>query len=193
MIVMDEDTCMVDVAGYFTNFLADESCGKCVPCREGLRQMKRILTAIRQGRGREGDLELLEELGAFMQDASLCALGSTAPNPVLSTLRYFRDEYEAHIREKKCPARVCPDLIAFYIDPDKCSACGLCLKQCPTEAIVGGRKIVHIIEQEKCIKCGTCFEVCPERFSAVLKLPGGPVPQAVPYGTRARVTKGKEK
>ncbi|MFP3870378.1 MAG: NADH-ubiquinone oxidoreductase-F iron-sulfur binding region domain-containing protein [Syntrophobacteria bacterium] len=189
MIVMDEDTCMVDVARYFTNFLADESCGKCVPCREGLRQMKRILGRITEGKGEEEDLALLEELGAFMQDASLCALGSTAPNPVLSTLRYFRDEYEAHVREKKCPARVCPELIAFYIDPDKCTACGICRKQCPTEAIVGDKKIVHIIQQDKCIKCGTCYEVCPERFSAVVKLPGGPVPEAVPYGTKAKKAK----
>jgi NADH-quinone oxidoreductase subunit F len=184
MIAMDEDTCMVDVAKYFTRFLADESCGKCVPCREGLRQMKRILVKITAGKGQEEDLELLEELSGFMQDASLCALGTTAPNPVLTTLKYFRDEYEAHVEEQRCPARVCRDLIGFYIDPEKCTACGICLKQCPTEAIVGDKKLVHIIEQEKCIQCNTCLEVCP--FDAVDKLPGGPVPEAVPYGTKAK-------
>ncbi len=183
MIVMDEDTCMVDVAKYFTNFLADESCGKCVPCREGLRQMKRILTNITEGNGTREDLATLEELGAFMKDASLCALGQTAANPVLSTLTYFRDEYEAHVLHKQCPARVCRDLIVFYIDPQKCSACGTCRKQCPTDAIAGDKKIVHIIDQEKCIKCGTCFQVCPARFSAVTRLPGGPVPAPVAYGT----------
>jgi NADH-quinone oxidoreductase subunit F len=186
MIVMDEETCMVDVARYFTGFLADESCGKCVPCREGLRQMKRILTKITTGKGEEQDLELLEEVGSFMQDASLCALGSTAPNPVLSTLKHFRQEYEAHVRDKQCPARVCSALIAFHIDPDRCTGCGLCRKECPTEAIIGDKKIVHIIQQDKCIKCGTCLEVCPERFGAVIKLPGGPVPDPVPYGTKAK-------
>ncbi len=190
MIVMDEDTCMVDVAKYFTNFLADESCGKCVPCREGLRQMKRILTDITEGRGEPADLETLEELGAFMKDASLCALGQTAANPVLSTLNYFRDEYEAHVRDKKCPARVCRELIVFHIDPRKCSGCGTCRKQCPTNAISGDKKIVHIVDQEKCIKCGTCFQVCPARFSAVTRLPGGPAPAPVPYGT-AVVQKAK--
>ena len=194
MIVMDEDTCMVDVAKYFTKFLADESCGKCVPCREGLRQMKRLLTNISGGRSDEEELALLEELSEFMQDASLCALGTTAPNPVLTTLKYFRDEYEAHVKEKKCPARVCSDLIGFYIDPEKCTACGICLKQCPTEAIIGDKKIVHIIRQKKCIKCNTCFEVCPTRFDAVVKLPGGPVPEAAPYGTKAKKsTKGNKK
>ncbi|MDR3568203.1 MAG: NADH-ubiquinone oxidoreductase-F iron-sulfur binding region domain-containing protein [Syntrophobacteraceae bacterium] len=190
MIVMDEDTCMVDVAKYFTNFLADESCGKCVPCREGLRQMKRILKDITEGKGKPSDLDTLEELGAFMKDASLCALGQTAANPVLSTLAYFRDEYEAHVLHKQCPARVCRDLIVFHIDPLKCSACGTCRKQCPTDAISGDKKIVHIIDQEKCIKCGTCFQVCPERFSAVTRLPGGPAPAPVAYGT-AVVQKAK--
>ena len=190
MIVMDEDTCMVDVAKYFTNFLADESCGKCVPCREGLRQMKRILNNITEGKGSETDLDTLEELGAFMKDASLCALGQTAANPVLSTLAYFRDEYEAHVRQKECPARACRDLIVFWIDPQKCSACGTCRKQCPTDAIRGDKKIVHIVDQEKCIKCGTCFQVCPERFGAVTRLPGGPAPAPVAYGT-AVVQKAK--
>jgi NADH-quinone oxidoreductase subunit F len=183
MIVMDENTCMVDIARYFTSFLADESCGKCIPCREGLRQMKQILTRITEGEGKEGDTDLLEELGEFMKEASLCALGTTAPNPVMSTLRYFPEEYEAHIREKKCPAKVCQKLIAFTIDPKRCSACGLCLKQCPTGAILGEKKVVHLIQQEKCIKCGACYEACPERFQAVVKLPGGPVPEPVSYGT----------
>ncbi len=183
LIVMDEDTCMVDVAKYFTNFLAQESCGKCVPCREGLRQMKRILQNITRGNGAEADLNTLEELGAFMKEASLCALGQTAANPVLSTLRYFRNEYEAHVLHGQCPARVCRDLIVFYIDPLKCTACGTCRKQCPTDAISGDKKLVHIIDQEKCIKCGTCFQVCPARFSAVSRLPGGPAPAPVAYGT----------
>jgi len=184
MIVMDEDTCMVDVASYFTKFLADESCGKCVPCREGLRQMKRILRSITEGKGREADLSTLEELGAFLKEASLCALGQTAANPVLSTLEYFRGEYEAHVLHKQCPARVCQSLIVFHIDPLKCSACGTCRKQCPTDAISGDKKLVHIIDQDKCIKCGTCFQVCPTRFSAVTKLPGGPAPEPVAYGTK---------
>jgi NADH-quinone oxidoreductase subunit F len=184
MIVMDEDTCMVDVAKYFTNFLADESCGKCIPCREGLRQMRRILKNITEGKGELADLTILEELGDFLQEAALCALGQTAANPVLSTLQYFRSEYEAHVLHKQCPARVCQNLIVFYIDPLKCSACGTCLKQCPTDAIAGDKKLVHIIDQEKCIKCGTCFQVCPTRFAAVTKLPGGPAPEAVAYGTK---------
>jgi NADH-quinone oxidoreductase subunit F len=183
MIVMDEDTCMVDVAKYFTNFLCDESCGKCIPCREGLRQMKRILKDITDGDGQESDLALLEQLGNFMKSASLCALGQTAANPVLSTMRYFRDEYEAHVLDRKCPAKVCQKFVVYMIDPEKCQACGICRKQCPTEAILGENKIVHIIDQEKCIKCGTCFQVCPSKFNAVSKLAGGPPPEAVAYGT----------
>ena len=136
MIVMDEDTCMVDVARYFLDFLTDESCGKCVPCREGMRQMLKILTNITEGKGKEGDIELLEELSEIASEASLCALGKSAPNPFLSTLRYFRDEYEAHIKEKRCPALSCKELIAYYIDPDKCQACMICLRKCPAEAIV---------------------------------------------------------
>ena len=176
MIVLDEDTCMVDVARYFIHFLTDESCGKCVPCREGLRQMDRILTNITQGRGKEGDIELLEELSETAVEASLCALGKSAPNPFLSTLRYFREEYEAHIREKRCPALACKELIAFYIDPDKCLACGICRKKCPAGAIDGDKKIIHIIDQELCTNCGTCFEVCPAKFGAVTKISGVPVP-----------------
>jgi NADH:ubiquinone oxidoreductase subunit F (NADH-binding)/(2Fe-2S) ferredoxin/Pyruvate/2-oxoacid:ferredoxin oxidoreductase delta subunit len=190
MIVMDEDTCMVDVARYFLNFLTDESCGKCVPCREGIRQMLKILTNITQGKGKEGDIELLEELAEVTGTAALCALGKSAPNPVLSTLQYFRDEYEAHIKEKRCPALSCKELIAFYIDPDICRACMACLRKCPSEAIVGGKKQIHVVEQEKCTKCGTCFEVC--RFGAVKKISGEPVPPPIPEEARTLTRKGKE-
>ncbi len=176
MIVMDEDTCMVDVARYFIAFLTDESCGKCTPCREGLRHMLGILERICRGQGREEDLERLEELAVVAREASLCGLGQTAPNPFLSTLRYFRGEYEAHIRERRCPALYCKDLIAFYIDPERCRACGRCRKACPVEAISGERKVIHVIDQARCTKCGTCLEVCPDRFAAVRKVSGEPVP-----------------
>ncbi len=179
MIVMDEDTCLVDVARYFINFLAGESCGRCVPCREGIYQMLKILNRICQGDGREGDIESLEEIGQTVKDFSLCALGKTAPNPVLSTIKYFRDEYEAHIKEKRCPALVCKELISYYIDPEKCQACLICRRECPAQAITGDKKIVHVIDQEKCTKCGTCLEVCPPRFGAVTKLSGVKVPEPV--------------
>ncbi|MGB9627763.1 MAG: NADH-ubiquinone oxidoreductase-F iron-sulfur binding region domain-containing protein [Thermodesulfobacteriota bacterium] len=191
MIVMDEDTCMVDIARYFVNFLSDESCGKCVPCREGLRQMSKILTNITQGMGREGDIELLEELSETTQTASLCALGKTAPNPVLSTIRYFREEYEAHIREKRCPAYFCKELVSYYIDPEKCQACMACLRKCPANAIEGGKKQIHVILQERCTKCGTCFEVCPDRFSAVRRISGKPVPPPIPEDRRTIVRESK--
>ena len=193
MIVMDEDTCMVDVARYFIHFLTDESCGKCLPCREGLRQMDKILTNITEGKGKEGDIGLLEELSETAIEASLCALGKSAPNPFLSTLRYFRDEYEAHIREKRCPALSCKELIAYYIDPDKCGACMICLKKCPAEAIDGGKKKIHIVDKEKCTNCGTCFEVCPSRFNAVKKISGEPVPSPVPEKERIIIKKSEEK
>jgi NADP-reducing hydrogenase subunit HndC len=193
MIVMDEDTCMVDVARYFLDFLADESCGKCVPCREGIRQMLKILTNISEGKGREGDIELLEELSEATRDASLCALGKTAANPVLSTIRYFRDEYEAHIKEKRCPAYACKALISYYIDPEKCKACMICLRQCPAEAILGGKDQIHVIDQGKCTKCGTCFEACPPRFGAIKKISGEPVPPPIPEEARAIVRESKEK
>jgi NADH:ubiquinone oxidoreductase subunit F (NADH-binding)/(2Fe-2S) ferredoxin/NAD-dependent dihydropyrimidine dehydrogenase PreA subunit len=193
MIVMDEDTCMVDVARYFLDFLSDESCGKCVPCREGIRQMLKILTDISRGKGKEGDIERLEELAEVTAEASLCALGGSAPNPVLSTIRYFRDEYEAHIKDKKCPAGVCKELISYYIDPEKCKACMICLRQCPAEAIVGGKDQIHVIDQEKCTKCGTCFEVCPPRFGAVGRLSGEPVPAPVPEEARSIVRESKGK
>jgi len=193
MIVMDEDTCMVDVARYFLDFLSDESCGKCVPCREGIRQMLKILANISKGKGREGDVELLEELSEVMEGASLCALGRTAPNPVLSTIRYFRDEYEAHIKEKRCPAYVCKELFSYYIDPKKCQACMICLRECPAGAIVGGKNQIHLIDQEKCTKCGTCFEVCPTRFGAVKKISGEPVPSPIPEKARIIARKSKER
>ncbi len=182
MIVMDEDTCMVDIARYFLNFLAGESCGKCLPCREGIYQMHKILNRICEGKGEEGDIELLEEISEVVRDASLCALGQTAPNPVLSTIRYFRDEYEAHIKEKRCPAGVCKELISYYIEPEKCQACLICLKDCPAGAITGGKNLVHVIDQDKCTKCGLCLEVCPPRFGAVTKLSGLKVPEPVLQG-----------
>ncbi|MGQ9508695.1 MAG: NADH-ubiquinone oxidoreductase-F iron-sulfur binding region domain-containing protein [Thermodesulfobacteriota bacterium] len=165
MIVMDEDNCMVDMARYFVQFLEEESCGKCTPCREGLQQMGRILNRICQGQGEKEDLELLEDLSLVMVEASLCGLGLTAPNPVLSTLRYFREEYEAHIKEKRCPAKFCKDLISFFIDPEKCTGCGACVRVCPSQAISGERKKVHSIEKQKCVKCRGCIEAC--KFDAV--------------------------
>jgi NADH:ubiquinone oxidoreductase subunit F (NADH-binding)/(2Fe-2S) ferredoxin/Pyruvate/2-oxoacid:ferredoxin oxidoreductase delta subunit len=189
MIVMDEDTCMVDVARYFIEFLTDESCGKCVPCREGLRQMHGILTRITRGEGREGDIDLLETLSETAVEASLCALGKTAPNPFLSTLRYFRHEYEAHIRDRRCPALSCKELIAYVIDPEKCKACMLCLKKCPADAIVGAKKTIHVIDQARCTKCNTCLEVCPPKFDAVRKISGEPVPPPIPEDRRIIVKK----
>lgn len=193
MIIMDEDTCMVDVARYFLNFLTDESCGKCVPCREGIRQMLKTLTNITQGKGKEGDIELLEQLSEVAGEAALCALGKSAPNPFLSTLKYFRDEYEAHIREKRCPALSCKELISFYIDPTRCQACMTCLRKCPSEAIIGAKRQIHVVDQDKCTKCGTCFEVCPSRFAAVKKISGEPVPPPIPEEARTIVRKSKEK
>jgi len=191
MIVMDEDTCMVDVARYFVDFLTEESCGKCVPCREGLRQMHKILTDITKGKASENALELLEDLAEVLTGASLCALGKSAANPFLSTLKYFREEYEAHIKEKRCPALVCKDLISYYIDPEKCQACMTCLRKCPAKAIDGGKNLIHIIDQDKCTKCGTCFEVCPSKFRAVRKISGEPVPERLPEEKRKIVRERK--
>ncbi len=172
MIVMDEDTCMVDVARYFLDFTQQESCGKCVPCRVGTRQLVEILTRITKGDGQEDDIGRLEDLAETIKSGSLCGLGQTAPNPVLTTLRYFKDEYEAHIREKSCPALVCKELIIYHIEPEKCVGCLLCLKNCPVEAISGERKKVHVIDQDLCIKCGACFDVCPPKVQAVSKYTG---------------------
>jgi ferredoxin len=156
---------MVDVALYFLKFLEEESCGKCTPCREGVHQMRLILERITEGNGKKEDLETIEWMGKAIIDGSLCGLGGTAPNPVLSTLRYFRDEYEAHIKEKTCPAGVCKALITYTIDPELCTGCMVCAKICPVEAATGEKKEVHTIDQYKCIKCGACFESC--KFDAV--------------------------
>jgi len=171
VIVLDDTSCMVNVAKFFLEFTADESCGKCVPCRVGLRMMLGILERIVRGEGSEEDLSRLEELGKIIQTTSLCGLGQTAPNPVLSTLRYFRDEYLAHIRDKACPAGVCPDLIHYEIIPEACRACDLCRRACPTGAAQGTpRNPPYRIVQELCIRCGACLEACP--FGAVVKVPG---------------------
>jgi NADH:ubiquinone oxidoreductase subunit F (NADH-binding)/(2Fe-2S) ferredoxin len=191
MIVMDEDTCMVDVARYFLDFLTNESCGKCVPCREGIRQMLKVLTRITQGKGKEGDIELLEEISETAKNAALCTLGKSAPNPVLSTLKYFKDEYEAHIKEKRCPALACKELIHYYIDPEKCKACGICLRKCPVSAISGSKNQIHVIDQEKCTKCATCFENCPARFGAIKKISGQPVPPPLPLEARTLARESK--
>lgn len=166
MIVMDDRSCMVEVARYYVNFLCGESCGKCTPCREGLKQMLAILEDICHGRGKMEDLDLLEALGETMKDSSLCALGQSAPNPVLTTLRYFRDEYEAHILEHRCPAGVCKDLTAFAVDPEKCMGCSACVRACPAGAASGELRKPHRIDPEKCISCGSCREAC--RFDAIL-------------------------
>lgn len=165
MVVMDETTCMVDMAKFFLDFTRKESCGKCIHCRLGTKRMLEILTRICEGEGKEGDIELLEELGTKIKEGSLCGLGQTAPNPVLSTIRYFRDEYESHINNKKCPAKQCTSLLEYGILEDKCIGCGLCRRSCPVEAISGETKSVHSISVDKCIKCGKCHEVC--KFGAV--------------------------
>jgi len=166
MIVMDQDTCMVDVARYFLDFLKEESCGQCNPCREGIKRSLEVLNDICEGNGREGDIELLQELGSMIQKFSLCGLGTSAPNPVLTTIRYFRDEYEAHIRDKKCPAGVCKALFHYEIDEDACNGCHLCALKCPEEAITGEKKKIHEIDQDKCIKCSICYDAC--KFDAVI-------------------------
>lgn len=165
MVVMDDNTCIVDIARFFLEFVQDESCGKCVPCRLGTKRMLEILTRIIQGEGEKEDIEHLEELARMVKDASLCGLGQTAPNPVLSTIRYFRDEYEAHIRNKKCPAGVCQELITYFIDKEACRGCLVCKKLCPQKAITGERKEPHRINQDKCIKCGVCLDAC--KFGAI--------------------------
>jgi NADH:ubiquinone oxidoreductase subunit F (NADH-binding)/(2Fe-2S) ferredoxin/Pyruvate/2-oxoacid:ferredoxin oxidoreductase delta subunit len=166
MIVLDEDTCMVDVARYFMDFTQDESCGKCTPCRVGTRRILEILTRICDGKGQDGDIELLESLCQEIRTNSLCGLGQGAPNPVVSTLRYFRDEYEAHIYEKRCPAKVCRSLIRYEILPDACTGCTVCARNCPVNAISGERRQTHVIDPDTCIRCGICMQVC--NFNAVV-------------------------
>ena len=172
MVVADEDNCIVDMARFFLTFTQSESCGKCAPCRVGTRQMLDILERICRGEGEEGDIEKLQHLAETVRDSSLCALGGTAPNPVLTSIRYFLNEYEAHIKEKSCPARACKELVSYYIKPDKCAGCMICLRNCPVDAIKGDKQMIHVIDQEKCIKCGTCLDFCPSRFSAVAKVSG---------------------
>jgi NADH-quinone oxidoreductase subunit F len=179
MIVMDEDTCMVDIARYFLDFLQEESCGKCVPCREGIYRSLEILNRICEGQGQADDIALLEELSETILDFSLCALGRTAPNPVLSTLKHFRDEYEAHIHEHRCPAGVCKPLIEYWIDPNLCTGCGACTRVCPQMSIEGEKKAPHVVNKMQCIKCGACYDVC--RFQAIVIRSGEaqPVPALV--------------
>ena len=167
MVVMNEDSCMVEVAKYFVNFTENESCGKCVPCRMGTQHLHRILEKITSGRGEEGDIERLKKIAQTMKESSLCGLGQTAPNPILTTLRYFGDEYKAHIEEKKCPALACSKLVVYAVERDKCKGCTLCERACPTGAISGGLKKPHSIDASKCISCGACFQTC--KFGAITR------------------------
>ncbi len=167
MIVMDETNCMVDVAKYFLRFLEEESCGKCVPCREGVRRMREVLDEISSGRGNDAYIQLLEEMGSAIMDGSLCALGGSAPNPVMTTIKYFPEEYHSHIYNRKCPAGVCKDLITYSIDPDKCTGCAACIPVCPEKCITGVKNKPHVLDPVNCIKCGSCFDVC--RYDAVLR------------------------
>jgi NADH:ubiquinone oxidoreductase subunit F (NADH-binding)/Pyruvate/2-oxoacid:ferredoxin oxidoreductase delta subunit len=198
MVVMDEDTCMVDIARYFLSFTQAESCGKCVPCRLGTKQMLNILEDITGGHGKPEDIDLLTGLSNSVKAGSLCALGGTAPNPVLTTLRYFRDEYEEHIVQKKCRALACATLTSYHILPDKCQGCDKCRVVCPSEAIYKTDQVVHVvgwvhaIDQSKCEKCGACLEVCPERFGAIVKLSGEEIetPSPPPPATDSKPSKG---
>jgi len=166
MIVLDEDNCMVDVARYFLNFLVEESCGKCIPCRVGVKRMHEMVTAMCEGRAQPGDIERLEALCNGIKETALCGLGKSSPNPVLSTLRYFRDEYEAHVNDKRCPAKVCKKLITYSIDTDKCTGCGVCRLRCPEDAVIGEKKECHCIDEEICVRCGICYEGC--KFGAIV-------------------------
>jgi Na+-translocating ferredoxin:NAD+ oxidoreductase RNF subunit RnfB len=173
---------MVDVARYFTSFLVEESCGKCTTCREGLRQLCFVLDDITRGKGKEGDLAVLRDLGETVMDASLCALGGTAANPLLSTMNYFPEEYAEHVKDKVCRALSCKDLVRYSVVDDMCTGCQVCEKQCPTKAIAGGRDVVHRVEQDKCIRCGVCFESC--KFDAIRVASG-------PYARTSGGKKGK--
>ncbi len=170
LVVLDEDTCMVDTAEYFLSFTVEESCGKCLPCRQGLKQMYDILQRITNGKGDPQDIELLKEISETVKETSLCGLGQTAANPVITTLKYFEKEYLSHIIEKKCPARVCKALVSYFIIPDRCRGCTLCMKKCPVQAISGEKNLIHIINQKDCIACGTCIDICP--FDSIVKLSG---------------------
>ncbi len=172
MVVMDEDNCIVETAKFFLSFTQAESCGKCVPCRLGTKQMLDILEDITEGKGKPEDIDLLENLADDIKAGSLCALGGTAPNPVLTSIRYFRDEYEEHVANKRCPALFCPSLVTYYIDPEKCQGCLICARNCSVDAIAGDKRMVHVIDQDKCIKCGVCLDVCPPKFDAVIKVSG---------------------
>jgi len=175
MIVMADDSCMVDTARFYVNFLANESCGQCIPCREGLRQMRNIFNRMVSGCGKEGDIELLEELCDLLKDTSLCALGSSAAFPVLSAIKHFRGEFEAHIKDKRCPSLVCTDLLHYEIDAKACPGCSICKKECPSEAIIGVHKKPYVIDQAKCVKCGNCLSACPPKIDAIHKI-AGPAP-----------------
>jgi len=171
MIVLDEDDCMVEIARYFLEFTQRESCGKCTFCRLGTKQMLEVLGEFTKGKGRIEDLAMLSQLAEDIKAGSLCGLGKTAPNPILTTLRFFRDEYEAHIKEGRCPALMCRDLIAYYIIPERCErSCDACVGTCTVEAISTTKKRIKVIDQEKCVKCGTCLKACPPQYSAVVKL-----------------------
>jgi len=167
LIVMDESTCMVDIAEFFLRFTVDESCGKCTACRVGTKRLLEILEKITSGRGERGDIERLEKLSYYIKENSLCALGQTAPNPILSTLKYFRDEYVAHVEEHRCPAGACKALTSYTIVAVDCRGCTLCARNCPVGAISGAVKEAHVIDQSKCIKCGVCMEKC--KFDAIVK------------------------
>ena len=189
-VVIDEDTCMVDSARYFVDFLLEESCGKCIPCREGLRVLSKTLGSICEGKGEPNDIVIVEDISITMENASLCALGTTAANPILTSLKYFREEWDQHIIEKKCMAKACKSLTDYYIDPKECQACLICLRECPTKAIEGEKDQVHWIDQEKCEKCGICYEVC--KFDAVKKLSGEKIPSKPPKGMKP-IRKGVQK
>jgi len=191
LVVLDESTCMVELARFFLEFLVDESCGKCPPCRIGTRVMLNILDQITRGEGGPEDLETLEQLGKHIQESSACGLGQTAPNAFLSTYRHFKSEYEAHFKEKRCPSLSCKELVSYYIDPEKCKACMICLKQCPSDSIEGAKKTIHVIDQDLCGGCGICYEVCPDRFSAIIKISGQPVPPPLPEDQRMVIKKKK--